>query len=844
MSTEIRASSQNTYTESRSLLERVDFFRLDASRRLNPSGRAAMGQFLTPPPVARLMASMFQATSSAIHLLDAGAGTGSLTAAFVDEMCRREAPPSEIRVTSYEIDPFLIEYLNETLELCRAACERHGIRFVGEVEPIDFIEAVVDIPAGKLLTQGWNDYTCAILNPPYRKINSDSETRHLLRSVGIETTNLYAAFVALAVRLLGPGGELVAITPRSFCNGTYFKPFRSLFLDSMTFRRIHVFDSRDLAFQDDQVLQENIIFHAVKRKEKNAKIAVSTSGDAYTEDVLPRELNHEQLIHPSDPNLFIHIVSGEYEQNVRDLMGRFDCSLADLGLSVSTGRVVDFRARAFLRAMPEPKVECAPLIYPGHLDCWGVRWPREGGKKPNALVVAPETQGLLVPRGTYVLVKRFSAKEEPRRVVASIYDSEQHPAPLVGFENHLNYYHADGEGLSADLAKGLAAYLNSTLVDSYFRQFSGHTQVNAGDLRSLKYPPRHGLESLGVLINGRRLEQDELDRLIEKELLGMTDDQQAPDASTVKQKIEEALTVLRELGFPRRQLNERSALTLLALLDLHPDAPWANAGEPLRGITQLMDFFARHYGKRYAPNTRETVRRQTVHQFLEAGLIVANPDDPSRPTNSGKTVYQIETGALKLLRGFGGKGWEKQLGTYLSSRETLRQRYAQERQMKRIPVTLSPDKTITLSPGGQNVLVEKILSEFCPRYTPGGRTAYVGDTDEKWAYFDEELLSNLGVRIETHGKMPDVVVYHVERNWLVLIEAVTSHGPVDPKRRNELKALFKDCSAGLVFVTTFLTRKAMMKYLNEIAWETEVWVAEAPDHMIHFNGERFLGPYE
>lgn len=790
------------------------------------------------------MVTMFESPRASVSLLDAGAGVGSLTAAFVDNVCRRESPPREISATAYEIDPTLIEYLDETFELCRASCDRLGIKFSGEIVQADFIEAGVHSLGGKLFARGRNDYTCAILNPPYRKINNSSESRRLLLSAGVETPNLYTAFVALAAGLLVQGGELVAITPRSFCNGTYYKPFRKLFLDSMTFRRIHVFDSRDLTFREDRVLQENIIFSAVKHKEKDAKVTVSAAGDPDTADVLTREVSHEQLVHPSDPERFIHIFSEEYEQNVREQMGRFECSLADIGLSVSTGRVVDFRARDFLRSMPEPTIDCAPLIYPGHLDGWRVRWPREGGKKPNALVVAPQTRGLLVPRGTYVLVRRFSAKEEPRRVVASVYDPEQYPAPLVGFENHLNYYHAGGGGLPADLAKGLAAYLNSTLVDSYFRQFSGHTQVNAGDLKSLKYPSRAELESLGAGIDGRRLGQDELDRLIEKELLGMSDDQQAHDAPAVKQRVEEALIVLRELGFPRRQLNERSALTLLALPDLRPDMPWAKAGEPLRGITQMMDFFATHYGKRYAPNTREVVRRQTVHQFLEAGLIVANPDDPSRPTNSGKTVYGVETGALKLLRSFGSKHWEKHLETYLSSRETLRRRYAQERRMKRIPVTLAPGKTISLSPGGQNVPVEKIISEFCPRFTPGGAPVYVGDTDEKWAYFDEELLAGLGVRIEAHGKMPDVVVHHAEKGWLVLIEAVTSHGPVDPKRRSELKALFKGSRAGLVFVTAFLTRKALMKYLDEIAWETEVWVAESPDHLIHFNGERFLGPYE
>ena len=841
--TDIRIKPSNQNQEgTQSLLERVEFFRLDATRKLNTAERGALGQFLTQLTVARLMASLFEARHDSIRLLDAGAGVGSLTAAFVEEVCRRDRRPAEVQATAYEIEPVLTKYLESTMAGCRSVCEGSGVKFASQIIRTDFIDDGAAFEGELFDTR--RQYTHAILNPPYRKINSDSETRRTLRSIGVETTNLYTAFVALAVRLLEPGGELVAITPRSFCNGPYYKPFRKLFLDSMTFRRIHVFDSRDLAFQDDQVLQENIIFHAVKRKEKGTTVIISAGGDPETEDLPLREISHDQLVHPADPEFFIHIFSEDYEETVRRQMGKFDRTLADLGVSISTGRVVDFRAREFLRAAPSLGEETAPLIYPGHFDGWRVSWPKENGKKPNAIEVAPKTESLLVPRGTYVLVKRFSAKEEPRRVVACIYDPERISAPKVGFENHLNFYHSGGRGLPKDVAAGLAAFLNSTLVDTYFRQFNGHTQVNATDLRSLKYPSLDELKRLGAKIDGAGLGQDELDRLIERELLGMTDDTDAPESSAVKGRIEEALTVLKELGFPRRQLNERSALTLLALLDLRPDTLWREAGEPLRGITQMMDFFAEHYGKRYAPNTRETVRRQTVHQFLEAGLIVANPDNPERPTNSGKTVYQIETGALALLRSFGAEEWGKRLESYLSSRETLKKLYAQERQMKRIPVVLTPGKTITLSPGGQNVLVEKILNDFCPRFTPGCKPVYVGDTDEKWAYFDEELLAELGVWIEAHGKMPDVVVHHVEKNWLVLVEAVTSHGPVDPKRRNELKTLFKESRAGLVFVTAFLTRRAMMKYLNEIAWETEVWVAEAPDHMIHFNGERFLGPYE
>jgi hypothetical protein len=312
----------------------------------------------------------------------------------------------------------------------------------------------------------------------------------------------------------------------------------------------------------------------------------------------------------------------------------------------------------------------------------------------------------------------------------------------------------------------------------------------------------------------------------------------------IEQKMGEALKVLEALGFPRQQRNERSALTLLSLLDLKPDDVWDNASDPLMGITPMMEFFAKHYGKQYAPNTRETVRRQTVHQFVQAALILPNPDKPSRPTNSPKAVYQIEPSVLKLLREFEKPSWIGHLRKYLRTVETLKKLYARERDIRRIPIKLLNGQDIMLSPGGQNVLVKKIIDDFCPLFTPGGHVIYVGDTQTKWAYFDPDALEKLGVEIEEHGKMPDVVLYHLEKNWLVLIEAVTSHGPVNPKRRQELKELFAGSKAGIVYVTAFLDRRTMMKYLDDISWETEVWIAESSTHLIHFNGERFLGPYE
>ena len=826
------------------LLERVDIMRLDAGRRINAEHQAEFGQFFTPAPVARFMAQLLNKNLPSLHLLDAGAGVGSLSAAVVTELCARETRPRELIVTAYEVDSILAEYLAETLEACHAACRRVGISFRAEIIQADFIESTSETLSSSLFSPGAT-FDAAILNPPYRKIRQDSPERRWLRSVGIETTNLYTAFIWLTTRLLNPGGELIAITPRSFCNGPYFKPFRMALIEAMAFRRFHIFNSRTQAFQDDGVLQENIIFHAVKSSDKSEPITISSNSGPDDEDMMQREVSICQLVRPGDADVFINLVADEWGHRITERMATFTASLAELGIQVSTGRVVDFRAKSYLRA--EPGSNTAPLIYPAHFQDGFVEWPKPNAKKPNALVIAPDTQTLFTPSGVYVLVKRFSSKEQKRRIVAAIYEPSRVSGGAVGFENHLNYYHCSGGGLSPNLAYGLSAFLNSTIVDAYFRQFNGHTQVNATDLRNLKYPNRSVLESLGRRIREKFGKvfptEDELDSLIETEILLMSDGTQASDPVKAKKRIDEAIQVLRLLNLPRAQQNERSALTQLALLDLSSEKQWSESENPMRGITPMMEFFAQHYGKTYAPNTRETVRRQSVHQFMQAGLISCNPDDPARPVNSGKTVYQVTTDALELLRVFGTPEWDTDLKGYMASMAAVQARFTTERAMQRIAVSTPSGKSILLSPGGQNLLIKLIIEDFCPRFTPNGKVLYIGDADEKWAFYDQDYLTGLGVAVNEHGKMPDVVVHHVEKNWLILIEAVTSHGPVDVKRHIELKELFVNSSAGLVFVTTFLDRTTMRKYLSDIAWETEVWVSDAPDHLIHFNGERFLGPY-
>lgn len=308
-------------------------------------------------------------------------------------------------------------------------------------------------------------------------------------------------------------------------------------------------------------------------------------------------------------------------------------------------------------------------------------------------------------------------------------------------------------------------------------------------------------------------------------------------------QIRNAQAVLHSLGFGARQSNEMAALVLLALADLKPRQPWHQAAAPLRGVTPIIEFIARHYGTRYAPNTRETIRDEAVKFFLEAGLLLRNPDQPDRPVNSGKTVYQIEPTALVLFQSYGSDGWPKLLATYRKRSAALKAEIERVRTLSRVPVRLPNGKDLTLSAGGQNPLIKAIVEEFCPRFTPGAVIAYIGDAENKFLHLDAAYLATLGVQLAPAAKMPDVVAFDQRRNWMILIEAVTSAGPVDGKRRMELKKLFKGSRAGLVFVTAFETRKSMQSFVSQISWESEVWIAEAPDHLIHFNGERFLGPY-
>lgn len=460
------------------------------------------------------MASLFEKTPRIARILDPGAGTGSLFAALTERLISGAGRPEAVEVVAYETDKNIISHLATTIELCRQLCLQAGVAFQGTVRCEDFISAATARLQDNLFAPTQDTFTHVILNPPYKKIGGQTKTRRILNAAGLETSNLYAAFVWLAALLTRPNGEIVAITPRSFCNGPYFRRFRKALLSLVDLRQIHLFESRKEAFADDSVLQENVIFHGIRDGRRKGNVRISVSRGLDFGDLQVRDVSFQEMVAPDDSDAFIHLIEEDDGRRVMECMSRLSTTLAELGIEVSTGRVVDFRAREFLRKAPEPGT--APLIYPCHFEDGFVRWPLPEAKKPNAMVSSEQTQDLLVPAGYYVLTKRFTAKEERRRIVAAVYDPTRIEAPLVGFENHLNYFHSKGRGLSPDLARGLAVFLNSSMLDRYFRLFSGHTQVNATDLRKMRYPSREQMLRLGREMRTVLPDQPKIDAALEK----------------------------------------------------------------------------------------------------------------------------------------------------------------------------------------------------------------------------------------------------------------------------------------------------------------------------------------
>jgi len=452
----------------------------------NEAGKKqVLEQYFSSPEIAGFMSSMMRYGGNTFRILDPGAGDGSLARACVKRICASPKPFASVSLTLCEIDEQMHPRLSNLIEELESLCAKADIAFDGSVVGGDFIEE----HAGR----GAPKFTHVIMNPPYKKINTASHTYRILKDVGLETTNLYTAFISVACKLLASEGQMVFITPRSFCNGLYFQKFRNHFLDEMNVKRIHLFDSRSEPFATDGVLQENVIIYAKKSIRQDGMVLISHS-DSPTGRIT-KSTTPVGRVMPASPMRIIHIPTGHAASK---LIGSLPCTLADLDLDVSTGKVVDFRTRENLRH--EQDNSTVPLIRPFNISGGAVRFPVPH-KHPNHIVANHATQRILIPNGTYVLVKRFTAKEERKRITASVWDGTG-PWPVLGFENRVNYFHGGQNGIDGTLAAGLWAYLNSSVLDAYFREFGGNTQVNATDLRYVRYPSKRRLLKLGVAVRG------------------------------------------------------------------------------------------------------------------------------------------------------------------------------------------------------------------------------------------------------------------------------------------------------------------------------------------------------
>ncbi|MGE6592541.1 Eco57I restriction-modification methylase domain-containing protein [Bacillus mycoides] len=496
-------------------LDRINKSSMDTtSNRVRSENKEQNDQYFTPISIATFMSSRFKPIKkNEINILDPGCGTGNLTAALLASICTWKSKPKVVNVELFEIDVTLSEILISNLKELRMLCECYNIKVNFSIKHEDFIsyalEYMMDLQQNKLF-----DYI--IMNPPYRKLNGESIHKKVLLRSGIDVPNYYAGFMAIAYRLLKSKGELVAIVPRSFCSGAYFKSFREDLISNVKIERIHIFKSRKDLFYDE-ILQETIILSLKKKDQKlNDTIEITESlKDDFTE-IKRTHKRFDNVIFPLDQEKLIRIIHTT-DKKVVDQMHSLPCILEDLGINVSTGPVVDFREKPGILLFNQ-QLWTFPMIYQENFYNGKIEWPIEG-EKPGFILEDESNYKRFRKSGIYVLVKRMTTKEEKKRIVAAVFDNSINPDQKVAFDNKLNYFHINNEGFgSLNLAKGLCLYLNSSLVDFYFRTFSGSTQVNVADLKSLQYPSFEILEKLGECYDEYLPTQEIIDQFVSEQL--------------------------------------------------------------------------------------------------------------------------------------------------------------------------------------------------------------------------------------------------------------------------------------------------------------------------------------
>jgi adenine-specific DNA-methyltransferase len=833
-----------SYEQGKRVLEKKDFSLLKEH-----------GQYLTPPSVARYMAKQLGEIQPGDSLLEPAVGSGVLVCAVIEQLMVAKLP-LEIWITAYDTDKDLCDACREILGLAGQEAEKIGVKVHWQVLQEDFIIACLPDEQPSLFKSNTSQrkaFNHIISNPPYFKLNTEDKRVKAAYKKLNGHTNIYTLFMALSAKLLSPNGRASFIVPRSFCSGVYFSEFRRDLLKDVTPLSVHLFQSRNDVFKGDEVLQENVIFSFEKLPQQQdhrywaGHVNISSSRDdkSLENGIISRQVPFRHFLSDHEGLLFFRLPTGILDEQILDAVDKWDGSLERHGFQVSTGRVVPFRARKFLKEHGKQTNGIAPLLWMQNVKPYQVEYPLEGFGKPQA--ISTNDPSLLVPNANYVLIRRFSAKEDHRRLVSAPFLGKKFDHEQIGFENHLNVIFKKKGKFTISETIGISAILNSAIIDRYFRIANGNTQVNAAELRTLPLPPLEVIRAIGEKVDQiNKPTSEQVDPIIFSTLwqtnLLAEEFPMIQETRITMGKIEQAQEILETLGLPPAQQNEVSALTLLALAELSADTPWKKAtGKSLR-VHDILIEIKRRYGRSYAENSRETIRRRVLHQFEQAGIALRNTDDPKRPTNSGLNNYALSDQFLDVIRSYGARNWRVKTQNFIEQQGRLLDVYQKAREHNKVPLRVKEGEVFRLSPGKHNVLEVAILEEFGPRFAPGAKLIYLGDTAKKRMIFDEKAFIKLGIPVSQHGKFPDVILFDSKKKWLYMIEAVTAHGPVSPKRHMELEKLLKNCRVGKIYVTAFLDLATFKRFINDIAWDTEVWVAEMPSHMIHFNGDKFMGP--
>jgi len=776
--------------------------------------RKEIGQFFTSLETAQYMASMFDIPNKKeLLILDPGSGSGILSAALIDRL-QNEDSVERISLTCYETSEDILPILKANLEFMQNNSKK----------PLEY--KVIEENYITSQTDDFNEDLCAnanpvkydfiIGNPPYKKIAKNAVEALAMPVVCYGAPNMYFLFAAMSLFNLDIQGEMVYIIPRSWTSGAYFKAFREYFLTEGTLSQVHLFVSRDKVFDNESVLQETIIIKLNKSNNRGTIKITSTNSNKDFHNINTIEVPYETIVFGADR--YVYLVTTNDELKVLQTLEKWKDTLPSLGLKMKTGLTVDFRSREYLRN--EQGEGIVPLFYSQHIQDGKVVFPIQ---KEDEYIIT-ERKGFIQRNKNYLLVKRFTAKEEKRRLQCGIYLASTLPNyEYVSTQNKVNFIESIEKDMSDELVYGLFVLFNSTLYDLYYRILNGSTQVNSTEINSMPVPPLVQIEQLGKeLIEMNDLSVEMCDRIL---------------GGLLMSRIDEARAFLEAIGMPKAQQADLCCYSLLAMTGVTPDTAWKDATNDWIRIHDIMQYTSQYYGVTYAENSRETFRKQAMHHFRSAALT----EDNGKATNSPNYRYRITEETLELIQCIGSSEWDAKLAEFKENHTSLVDTYASKKVMEKMPVKINGED-FTFSPGSHNKLQKLIIEEFAPRFAPNSECLYVGDTIAKDLVKNVDRLKALGFEITLHDKMPDVVLYREDKDWIYFIESVTSVGPMDPKRIMEINEMTTGVSSGKIYATAFLDFKTYKKFSEALAWETEVWIADMPEHMLHLNGDKFLGP--